>query len=409
MTSFVRELPTTDQMGHPVARGSALYMGEPDGPLRFVKSLGIEVPTYIDPRDDLKSTYKSASAHKSIDYHVPPKMRGPYLATQLADYDAGNHYPLTQTGKVRCGGLRADGNVCQKAAMNRTPFCTNHGGALHPADKIFSSQRGIMPSNREKLSRLQKVEMGMIPVRELTDEEIARFQVKQDDGTFSKTTPALSARIIAEMRQEFFNRADEFARVNTMDMLKEMRKIAMSPVAEDKDKIQAIQWMTERVLGKTPEVVLTSKLDSPFEQMMTEIVSGSRDDYRNAAPALPGGMNVIEGEVIPDVWEDEEDDQSDAESIDEPEMASETQVVDNSDRDAESRELTPEEVAQQRKEMKARIQANRNRKYAAKSRGFDTLDNLPYEIEFKTAMLKSGPVTRMKLIAPSAQKAPKAR
>lgn len=398
MTSFVRELPTTDQMGHPVARGSALYMGEPDGPLRFVKSLGIEVPTYIDPRDDLKSTYKSASAHKSIDYHVPPKMRGPYLATQLADYDAGNHYPLTQTGKVRCGGLRADGNVCQKAAMNRTPFCTNHGGALHPADKIFSSQRGIMPSNREKLSRLQKVEMGMIPVRELTDEEIARFQVKQDDGTFSKTTPALSARIIAEMRQEFFNRADEFARVNTMDMLEEMRKIAMSPVAEDKDKIQAIQWMTERVLGKTPEVVLTSKLDSPFEQMMTEIVSGSRDDYRNAAPALPGGTNVIEGEVVPDVWEDDEDEAEDQNT-----------VVDVSGDDETSSSLTSEEIAQQRKEMKARIQANRNRKYAAKSRGFDTLDNLPYEIEFKTVMLKSGPVTRMKLIAPSAQKAPKAR
>ena len=42
---FVREFPMADRQGNKVPRGSAMYMGEPDGPLRWIKSLGMEVPT----------------------------------------------------------------------------------------------------------------------------------------------------------------------------------------------------------------------------------------------------------------------------------------------------------------------------------------------------------------------------
>ena len=96
---FVRQMPLTDRTGKPVARGNAMYMGEPDGPMRFIKSLGMEVPTYIDPRNDLKSTYKSAGAHIPVDYHVPPNMRGTYTPQQLADYDPEKNYPTTDAGK----------------------------------------------------------------------------------------------------------------------------------------------------------------------------------------------------------------------------------------------------------------------------------------------------------------------
>lgn len=420
---FVREFPMADRQGNKVPRGSAMYMGEPDGPMRWIKSLGMEVPTYIDPRNDLKSTYKSASAHVSIDYHVPPRFRGPYVPQGLADYDPAKHYPLTQTGKVRCGGIRADGIICQKAAQNRTPYCTNHGGALHPADKLFSSDRGVMPSTPEKLSRLQKVEMGIIPVSELTDEEILKMQVRNDDGTFSKTTQILSNRITQDMRAQFFKRTDDLLRESTLDLLNEMKRIALSAVAEDKDKIQAIQWLTERTLGKTPDVLITNKTDTPFENMMTEIVSGSRDDYRNGnQPALPGGVPIIEGEVFDPYEFDDEDDneesnvERDGESDDQHEMVGENQVVDvgsytdNSAKvDAAPNPQTPAEIAAARKARKDAINKARNRKYAAKSRGLDTLDDLPYDIEFKIVNMKAGPVTRMKLIAPDAQKAPKAR
>ena len=79
-----------------------------------------------------------------------------------------------------------------------------------------------MPSTPEKLSRLQKVEMGIIPVSELTDEEILKMQVRNDDGTFSKTTQILSNRITQEMRAQFFKRTDDLLRESTLDLLNEM-------------------------------------------------------------------------------------------------------------------------------------------------------------------------------------------
>ena len=406
---FVRELPVASARGRTTTgshnmvvpyRGNAQYMGDPDGPMRFIKSLGMEVPTYIDPRNDLKTTYKTAGAHKAVDYHIPPKFRGPYKPTQLADYDPDKHYPvLSQTGFARCGGVRSDGQICQKTAMHRTGFCSNHGGALHPADKLFTSERGIMPTSPEKLDRHQKVEMGIIPVSELSDEEIARQQVRMDDGTFSQTSPMLSARILNAMKAEFFARADRFLRENVMDMLKEMRNIATSQVAEDKDKIAAAQWLIERSMGKTPDVLITNKTDTPFENMMGEVISTTRADYRNQQPALHGGVPVIEGEIdngITILDDEEFESELVGEQSDESQVEIEAPVVEA--------QLTPLEAAKARREKKKEIQRRRQRRFAAKSRGLDTIDDLPYELVFKEVKLKSGTVTRMKLLSADEQK-----
>lgn len=407
MTAFVRELPNFGQYGNKPMRANALYMGEPDGPMRFIKSLGMEVPTYVDPREDLKSQYRSAAAHVHIDYHVPVSKRGPYIPSQLADYDPNTGYPLTSTQKVRCGGLKPDGQICQKSAMNRTGFCTNHGGALHPADKLFSSERGIMPTHPSQLNRLQKVEMGIIPVSELSDLEISRQQIQNEDGTFSKKTQALSGRIIGQMRKEFFDRAEQFVRENTMDMLKEMKDIATSKLAEDRDKIQAIQWMTERVLGKTPDVLITNKTDSPFEQMMGDVEGGTREAYRAQKTEQPlhGGVPVIEGEIVEaDILaeinalngEDEDDDEPATDALP---QANTAQADDND----------PIALAAARKARKDAIRKSRNRKFAAKSRGLDSLDDIPYDLSFKKIQLGGVTVTRMKLISPDDQKSPSLR
>lgn len=424
MTSaFVRDLPQVGQyLGRDSAganyRGNAMYMGDPDGPMRFIKSLGMEVPTYIDPRDDLRSQYKAAGAHKSVDYHIPPNRRGPYKPNQLADYDPSAHYPIiTDTGNVRCGGLRSDGQICQKSAMNRTGFCSNHGGALHPADKLFAADRGIMPSTPEKLDRHQKVEMGIIPVSELTNEEIARQQIKLDNGTFSNTTRALSARITNAMRQEFFSRADTFVRENVLDMLTEMRNIAMSQVSEDKDKIQAATWLIERAMGKTPDVLITNKTDTPFENMMGDILGGSREEYRQNKGVDNSGHTVIEGEIDngPAFLDEEDESECDGEAVGSTHCIVDSEGSDETDpddgitdrngtpgQDQETRDAVA--IAAQRKARKNAINKARNRRFAAKANGLTTIDNLPYLVEFKTVKLKSGTVTRMKLISPDDQK-----
>lgn len=456
MSTFVRELPSLNvykNLGEPNApsnyRGNAMYMGEPDGPMRFIKSLGMEVPTYIDPRNDLKTGYRNAGAHKSVDYHIPPKMRGPYKPQDLADFDESNHYPTNEQGNVRCSGLKPGGLICQKVARNRTGFCSNHGGALHPADKLFTAERGIMPSTPEKLDRHQKVEMGIIPVSELSDEEIAKGQIRMDNGTFSPTSPALSNRIQSAIRAEFFKRADRFVQENVMDMLKEMRNIALSTVSEDKDKIAAIQWMTERVLGKTPDVIITNKTDSPFETMMGDVLGGSRESYRNQASQPPGGMTVIEGEIsnAVTILDQDDDEQEDSETsspmvLEERNLSNDgnaTQAAIASSAAVASNEALvtqkgqapsgslgsgdllpgpgapaenendPVVIARKKREIRERRRKARNRRYAAKSRGFNTIEDLPYEVVFRQVKLGGKLVTRMKLIAPEDQKSPKVR
>lgn len=443
---FVREVP----------RGGQFYMGEPDGPMRFVKSLGMEVPTFISPRDDLRTQYRNAKAHKNVDYHIPISKRGTYRPESLADYDPELDYPATETGMVRCGALMQRGRICQKAARNRTGFCSNHGGALHPADKLFISERGIMPSDVTKMSRMQMVEMGIIKVSELTDEEIAKGAIRNDDGTFTPNSQLVSVKINAQMRTEFFERADRFIRENVMDMLGEMRRIALSPVEEAKDKIQAIQWLTERALGKTPDVLITNQTDKPFDQLLGDISGGSREEYRNSQRELAG--RLIDGEFESKIIVDDEnyeDDEIDDENVADAEVADvpngvQIQVIEGDVVEVDSSDIpesegaqeigsrilpmespgdsvaesdsvegrtaaqlgvtNPAEIAAMRKAQKDAIKRRRNKRYAARAIGATTLDDLPYHLVFKECETqRDGKFIRMKLVAPEDQKSPQTR
>lgn len=380
------------------------FMGDPDGPMRFVPSLGMEVPTYIDPRKDLKSEANCASAHKSVDYHVPITMRGKYFPSDLADYDPEKNYPIgNQSKRARCNGLKADGQVCQKLAMHRSGFCSNHGGALHPADKMFSSMRGIAPSDLSKLNRHRKVLLGIIKVSELDDEEIAKGAIRNEDGTFSKSQ-LLEKKIYEEMKREFFARAERMMQEQAYDMIKVMREMALSEINEPKDRIQAAQWNIERILGKTPDVLITHTSDKPFESIMSAITGGSRDDYRNGeAPAIVN--EILDGEVL----EDDEDEEDDEDDEDEP-IDVEVEIESKSPVSAMSTALAVQEKKDAIQATKDRINKARNRRYAARAQGADSLENLGFGINFVQEKKLAGTGTlRMKLIAPDDLKAPKSR
>lgn len=467
-----------------------MYMGNPDGPRRFVETLGEEVPTYIDPRDDLK-TKSNPTAHVSVDYHIPPPLRGTYEPKELANYDPNSHYPLTNKGTVQCTGIRkGDGSPCRRAAQNRTGVCAAHGGALHPADKLYSAARGIAPTDVERLSRLEKVMCGVIPLSELSDEEISRQMIRDDDGTWVKPLPKIAPKLNQQMHAEFFKRANDYIRTNTLDMLKVMVEIANSNANEPADRQKAAQWMVERSLGKTPDVLLTNKTDKPFEQLFTDIVSGSREEYRQSVRGELSDPNVIDGEIVIIDQEDEEDDdehavdggevpesagngsraetdhagtnasassQSPGSAIpdnrngighhtDRPESNDDsysnvvgrngtqpvfdTQIPGNADdaksgirsRDRDNQELnssgvvsdpvplTPEQIALERKKVKERIIAARKRRYAARSKGLNTTDNLWFDIEFKRELQDDGSYrNRMRVITPDRVKLPKTR
>lgn len=402
------------------AEPGQVFMGEPDGPMRYVPSLGMEVPTYVDPREDLKTTAHCRNSHKAVDYHIPRAMRGTYLPTELADYNAELLYSTGKNDLVRCGGIRNAGYACQKLAMNRTGFCTNHGGALHPADKVFTMHRNILPDDISTLSRLQKVTVGIIPVSELDDEEIAKGMIRNDDGTFTRS-PIADKKIFDQMKREFFARAERMMQEQAYDMIKVMREMAMSELNEPRDRIQAAQWNIERILGKTPDVLITHTSEKPFESIMAAVTGGSRDDYRNGElPSLtdkPG--NVIEGEVAVDdeQYDEDADDETVEENLDIHMVdVTDTAVVvetESEDKDGDNTYAAMVAVVDKKKEIeeaKARIKKARNRRFAARAQGATSLENLGFSVVFKDEKALAGTGTcRMKLIAPDDQIAPQSR
>jgi hypothetical protein len=422
-TKFVRVKPDTHH-----------WLGETDGPMRFIPSLGMEVPTFVDPREDLKSKANAAGAHIAVDYHIPMGMRGSYKPEQLANYEEGMAYPLAKAGNVRCGGLKADGQICQKMAQHRTGFCTNHGGAIHPADKFFSANRAIAPTDLSLLTRVQKFQLEIIPLSELTDEEISKMAIRDDDGVFKKVDDKFRAKFRQMFMRELFNRADDYMSGNAMRMLEVVKEIADSDIHEARDRLDAAKWSIERVFGKTPDILLTNKSDKPFETLFADVVSGTREDYRQGnVPAIDMG-NVIEGEIVIEDGTEEEDDNDDVDIYEEvnsqpvtinvefsdatvaaPITESGSDRGDNdgdTDGDIDILDLDAARAAkaQQIKDAKDKITRARKRRFAARAQGLNSISNVAYGVKFIYEMQKDGSMqTRLKFVAPDDTKTPKTR
>lgn len=440
---FERKVP--DTMGD-----YAFFMGEPDGPMKFIESLGIEVPTYIDPRVDLRP--KKGPKAPTLTYHVPWEFRGPYSPEELANYDPEREYELNKNGATRCTAINSGaggdptsrsipGSHCARAAINRSPFCTSHGGALHPADKLFTRERGIVPSDTRKLNRLQKVELKLITVEDLTDEEIIRGAVQMDDGHYMEVSKKAQKWFANAVKSEMMRRVDKHLNAKVFDMLGVMEDMAKSDLNEARDRIDSAKWWIERVIGKTPDVLITNKTDKPFESMMTDVTSGSREAYRESVRGTAiteDNTNVIEGVVVSESFDegsssgvsaeqivclDDDDDagevaDSDNELDSAPGGVQEAETLQSSiapeegeEDDAISQRIKDaKELAQLRKDAKERIQKARKRRFAAKAQGRTDLNDLAYEIEFKNETDYQGrPQTRLRFIAPDAVKLPRGR
>ena len=156
--------------------------GDADGPDLFVDQLGIVVPTFNDPRNDL--IVGKAKAHKRVSHHIPFRMRGFFKAEHWPEqYRATSTWKEDDNGFIMCAGTNKAGNQCASKAVNRTRFCRNHGGGLHPLDKKISIKNVVeVPENRiAQLTRTQRFMQGFIPVEDLSDEEIQGMFIYEDD------------------------------------------------------------------------------------------------------------------------------------------------------------------------------------------------------------------------------------
>lgn len=282
-------------------------MGKPDGPHAFVPELGLEVPTFVDPREDLIPDKATVGRFKRVSHHVPFNMRGPYKPQWLspkffAMY--GHQYLTDSEGYVMCFGLNAAGEKCGRQAVNRTPYCPNHGGALHPADKKLSSKNlsidKIEPERIEALDRVQKFMAGFITVAELDDDEILGAFVRNDDGR-PISNQKLGERFQQAMVKELMGRMQRFMQMKLPNMLKVLADMAESDFVEPADRYKCATWLAERVIGKVPDVVFHGSTDQPYERMLS-LASGSRDEHRKriASQRVDETPDIVDATVVDD-------------------------------------------------------------------------------------------------------------
>lgn len=287
-------------------------LGDPDGPDTFVPELGVIVPTFVDPRNDLIPDAKASSGFIRLNYHVPFKMRGEYKPQDLPDaWLVANaaRVVVDDQGYVMCSGTnKGNKSNCRCRAVNRSGFCRSHGGALHPADKKMSSMTIVKATDRvEQLDRTQKFMQGFLKPEDLSDEEVQGQFVFNDHG-MKISTASLGMRFQAILNKELHQRLNRFLQSKTTSMLNVMVDIAESPLVEPADRIKAAVWVAERTMGKTPEILVHTRTDAPYEQIFETVEAGSREDYRNKAIE---STRILDAEVVEDEAEDRVDERED--------------------------------------------------------------------------------------------------
>lgn len=261
-------------------------LGDADGPDVFVETLGMIVPSFVDPREDL--AVKGDTKFKRVNYHVPYNMRGMFRVEDWPEAFRAK-MPNVRTdleGRVLCSHNLPGGDGCGRRAVNRNIFCQSHGGALHRADRKLSAQSNSpMPLDRiEKLDRTQKFMQGYLSVEDLMEDEIKGNFVRNDQGIPIKSR-LMGIAFEKQITEELHRRLNAFLREKAPDMLKVVVDIANNPISEDQDRFKAAVWAYERVAGKTPDVTVHAKTELPYEQILDGVKSGSREDYRKGITA----------------------------------------------------------------------------------------------------------------------------
>lgn len=362
--------------------------GRPDGPIKYIEALGMEVPTYLDSRKDI---WGGSNVQGVLMYHVPLKFRGPYkvhaTATEGPHGERIGDMNFCLCMAVNKGvhkNINGQGGHCMKKATNYSGLCGLHGGALHPLDKSDP-----MENTREGMFKL-----GKLPIEDMDEEELARGQVRRADGTWTNYR-MIPAAVHQKCQAELFKRADTRLRENLLQAVDTMAEIAKGSAYEPEVRIRAASWIFERVRGKNPDVVIHTQ-DKPFEVMMSDMVlqGGSRAASR-AARAIE---STIDAEVVPEVEpmaafasaaeaapvsdifdRATSPELGDAWKLDPP-LTPEEEIEHNNHvhwnmGDLESPEETTEQAIERLK--KARNQA-RAKRYASRAKGLDHVESYPY-------------------------------
>lgn len=231
-----------------------------------------------------------------LDYHVPLNMRGTYKLGPEGPLLGEPVHP--GSGYAGCKGvLKAHknnrmsdvGRPCRSKAINHSGYCSVHGGALCPLDKKVIDWSKAPRAIRWRYKRL--------PVSELDDEELARGQIRNEDGSWTNAE-YVSAEMHDEMVKKLFDRADQKMREGLMDMVNTMLEIANGTAYEPADRLRAAEFVFKWLRGNQP-VKVEIGIDKPFEQVIAATFKGGSRSESRAARGIDED-DVMDAEVVDD-------------------------------------------------------------------------------------------------------------
>lgn len=255
-------------------------MSDPDGPEIEVPYLGTVKTFLSENRDADRGPHVSKFSAKVLPnlprlmHHVPLDKRGPYKEPPegflMGERTGAGRYALCNgiTSKLNQSG--EPGRLCKAKAINYSGYCSRHGGMLNPADR----QR----IDWDRAPRDIKFKYGFLKAEDLDDEELARGQIRNDDGTWTKNK-FVSAEIYAEFKNRLFERGDVLLREAYIDAVKTFAEISKGTAYEPADRLKAAEFIFTRLRGKLPDVV-ELRADKPFENIMMKMIGGSREESR---------------------------------------------------------------------------------------------------------------------------------
>lgn len=372
-----------------------LTLGDADGPDEFIPELGMIVPTFIDPRIDLAPN-SGTFIRKTLMHHVPFKMRSIFRPEDWPeDFERSVRYRTNSDGYVLCGSNKLGGGQCNLVAVNRSRFCHAHGGALHRADKKMSGMN-VAPIPAERLAQLDRVQLfmqGFLEPSELNDDEVAGQFVRNDEG-IPVHTAKIGMKFAAILTKELHTRLNHYLTSKAPGMLQVITDIAESDFVEPADRLKASIWIAERVIGKTPDVIIHGKSEKVYESILDQIEGGSRDEYRRKVLSIREDQEPIDASV---------------EHV--PEDIAENGVDGyvNGSRESGSRDdyrvsvvHTNTKSVDDAKAAKERIKKAKNRRFAARASG-GIHSEAGWLVEFKKISKGNGGGYFMKLYPPEAQ------
>lgn len=173
---------------------------------------------------------------------------------------------------------------------------------LHSKCKVCYKQAEIDRQIKRKaaggqhLDRVQKFVQGYLPLSELTDDELRGSYILDDNGR-KVTTDSLNNKFHPKFTKELTRRLNDYIRSKSPRAVEVIFDIADSDLVEPADRLKAATWLAERVIGKTPDVIIHGVTEAPHEAIFENIESGSRDAYRERRLGIESG-NIVEAEVV---------------------------------------------------------------------------------------------------------------